>query len=95
MSAQINTPHDLSPSTVHPLAAHACPEEFWYDSVKDDGPFGTDRGLMVLSDFIEWRKQNRFGRCRAFAGIWLDQLVPPEGEEAPEMDIEEAAKKYA
>jgi uncharacterized protein YfeS len=47
------------PETAHPRARELMTEEFLWDCVDEDAPFGSDEGHDAYYEFREWRQRNR------------------------------------
>ena len=49
---------ELSPVNSHPIAARILTDEFYWDCVDDNSPFGNDTGADTLEFLREWREEN-------------------------------------
>jgi uncharacterized protein YfeS len=49
---------ELSPENSHPTAARILTDEFYWDCVDEDSPFGNDNGADTLAFFREWREEH-------------------------------------
>lgn len=47
--------YDLSPGSAHPKARHTLTEEFYWSSINESGPFGSDDGSDAF-DGLYWQK---------------------------------------
>jgi uncharacterized protein YfeS len=58
------------PETAHPRARELMTEEFLWDCVDEEAPFGSDEGHDAYYDFREWRQRNKDKKLTAcFAWI--------------------------
>ena len=55
------TDHDPfnEPETAHPRARELMTEEFFWDCVDEEAPFGSDEGSDAYYEFRDWRQRNR------------------------------------
>lgn len=61
---------ELSPENSHPNAIAILTDEFYWDEIDDNSPFGNDTGNDTLKLFQEWREKHWMETPIAF----LDQL---------------------
>lgn len=50
---------ELSPANAHPNAQKLLTEDFYWSSVEETGPFGSDDGSDAFYGFVEWRGENK------------------------------------
>jgi uncharacterized protein YfeS len=50
---------ELSPDTSHPNARKLLTEDFYWSSIEETGPFGSDDGSDCFYGFVEWRMENK------------------------------------
>lgn len=62
---------ELSPENSHPNAVAILTDDFYWDEIDDNSPFGNDTGNDTLKHFQEWREKNWTETPIAF----LDQLL--------------------
>ncbi|MDO5978942.1 hypothetical protein [Flavivirga spongiicola] len=51
-------PYGIDKNYAHQKAIELIPEEFFWSSIDDLAPFGSDDGDMALSEFRDWKKNN-------------------------------------
>jgi uncharacterized protein YfeS len=49
---------ELSPANSHPNAARILADQFYWDCVDDNSPFGNDTGADTLESLREWREEH-------------------------------------
>ena len=49
---------DFYGEEVHPRALTVADYEFFWDSVDELAPFGSDEGYTAFAEFVDWRKEN-------------------------------------
>lgn len=56
-----DTDHDPfnEPETAHPRARELMDEEFFWDCVDEEAPFGSDEGHDAYFEFRRWRERNK------------------------------------
>jgi uncharacterized protein YfeS len=47
------------PETAHPRARQLMTEDFFWDCVDEEAPFGSDEGATAYDEFRHWREQNK------------------------------------
>lgn len=62
---------EYSPKTAHPNANKLMTEDFYWSSIEETGPFGSDDGWDAAYSFREWRISNKTGSPL----IFLKQLI--------------------
>ena len=67
---------DLSPDTSHPRAAQILTDEFFWDCVDENTPFGNDTGADALAFFREWRQEH----ARSNPVEFLEEILGEEFE---------------
>ena len=75
--------YELSPNTAHPKAKKLLTEDFYWSSIEESGPFGSDDGSDAFYGFRQWRQSNR----TASPTIYLKELM--EGWGYPYFDWNE------
>jgi uncharacterized protein YfeS len=60
------------PETAHPRARELMTEEFLWDCVDEEAPFGSDEGADAYYGFREWRQQNE-EKKRTACLAWIMQ----------------------
>jgi uncharacterized protein YfeS len=58
MSEENDETWELSPANIHPNAARILTDEFYWDCVDDNSPFGNDTGADTLHFFHDWREEH-------------------------------------
>ena len=71
MSEENDETWELSPENIHPNAARILTDEFYWDCVDDNSPFGNDTGADTLHFFHDWRVEHP--ETNAF--VFLDELL--------------------
>ncbi len=64
---------ELSPENCHPNAVAIVTDEFYWDCVDDNSPFGNDTGNDTLKLFKEWREKHWMETPIAFLDKLLDK----------------------
>lgn len=63
---------ELEPSNAHPRAAEILTDEFFWNCVDDNSPFGNDNGADILEFYREWREDNKPSDALSFFNDILD-----------------------
>jgi uncharacterized protein YfeS len=72
---------ELSPDTSHPHAARILPDEFFWDCVDENTPFGNDTGADALAFFREWRREHpRSNPVEFLGGILREVFEVPDAD---------------
>jgi uncharacterized protein YfeS len=65
---------ELSPDAAHPYAARLLTDEFFWDCVDENTPFGNDTGADALEFFREWREEHPRANALEFLGRILGEV---------------------
>lgn len=65
---------ELSPDAAHPKAAQLLKDEFFWDCVDENTPFGNDTGADTLKFFRAWRKEHPCANASEFLGEILGEV---------------------
>jgi uncharacterized protein YfeS len=91
-----DTDHDPfnEPKAAHPRGRELMTEEFFWDCVDEEAPFGSDEGHGAYYQFRDWRRRNRKKKLTACLA-WIMQGKDLKGyndelcsDEAVERDLE-------
>ncbi|MCE3279284.1 MAG: hypothetical protein K0S44_1475 [Bacteroidetes bacterium] len=63
--------YELSPETAHPKAKQLLTEDFYWSSIEESGPFGSDDGSDAFYGFKLWRSENK----AASPIVYLERLL--------------------
>lgn len=79
---------ELSPETAHPNAAQILTDEFFWDCMDENSPFGNDTGADALKFFREWRAAHTRANPLEFLGKILREVfeVPDAHWNVVELD---------
>jgi uncharacterized protein YfeS len=78
-SQQINNMSDYSPTleNAHPNAKGLMNEEFYFSTIEETAPFGSDDGADTYAGFKDWRQANKSDNPKDFLIEQIDRWAYP------------------